>query len=97
MSGWSNSTMSSRATTKAGLITWRGDEIKPWQGGSRDLYNLAVDIAMRAGHAPKALELVEMARSRAFLFQLASRVPYEEGGDLRPHDEVGLVSERKYH
>ena len=46
-----------------------------WQGGSRDLYDFAVDIAMAAGHVGTALELVERARSRAFLFQLASRAP----------------------
>ena len=46
-----------------------------WQGSSRDLYNLAVGISMRAGHISKALDLVEMARSRAFFFQLATRMP----------------------
>jgi len=60
-------------TTLASLRT--ADLQTAWQGGSRGLYDLAVDIAVRAGHTRKALELVEMARSRAFLFQLASRVP----------------------
>lgn len=46
-----------------------------WQGGSRGLYDLAVNIAMLAHHTGKALELVELARSRALLFQLASPAP----------------------
>jgi CHAT domain-containing protein/tetratricopeptide (TPR) repeat protein len=65
-------------TTLASLRT--ADLQTAWQGGRQGLYDLAVDIALRAGHSRKALELVEMARSRAFLFQLTSRVPEAVAG-----------------
>jgi CHAT domain-containing protein len=61
-----------------------------FQGGSEDDYEFGVVLALRDGDMPGAFELVERARSRAFLDEVAA------GGLLAPDEAPELALRRSF-